>query len=85
MSAIRVITNAKMHSRLRAIIRAGGGGKFLGVLGVPRFLGQPGYMTVYFDSPATGSTMTMLVRGLTAEKVRQHLKESDAKFGILTR
>ena len=70
------------HKRLQDIIAAGGGGTFRGVIGVPSYKEKPSYMTVYFDSPATGSTMTMLVRGLTAEKVRQHLKESNARFGL---
>lgn len=68
------------HKRLRKIVRAGGGGTFRGVTGVPAFKGKPAYFLVFFDSPATGSTMTMYVRGLTPEKVRQHLVESNAKF-----
>lgn len=39
-------------------------------------------MIVYFDSPKTGSTMTMLLAGLTAEHVAGHIKESNLKFGV---
>lgn len=71
-----------MNERLRAIVTAGGGGKFRGTQRVPALPPKPAYLLVYFDSNATGSTMTMRVRGLTAEKVRQHIKESNAKFGL---
>lgn len=72
-----------MNERLKHIIAAGGGGAFRGVNRVPAF-GKPAYYIVFFDSPATGSTMCMKVRGLTAESVKQHLEESNIKFGIYT-
>ena len=70
------------HKRLRSIVRAGGGGKFRGVVGVPSLNNAPAYFTVYFDSKRTGSTCTMRVAGLTPTKVRIHLLQSNEKFGI---
>jgi hypothetical protein len=69
------------HQRLRRIITAGDGGTFRGVSEVPAFNG-PRYYFVFFDSPKTGSTMTMRLKGLTAKAVREHIKESNVKFGV---
>jgi hypothetical protein len=77
------------HKRLRSIIRKGGGGRFRGVQIVPAIrygyraeFKAPAYAIVYFDSRMTGSTMTMYVRGITAEKVKEHLRLSNARFGL---
>jgi hypothetical protein len=72
-----------MLKRLRAIIEAGGGymlpHNFISE--VPAFGAKKKYY-VLFNSPATGSTLALPVCKLTAEKVRQHIKESNLKFGI---
>ena len=73
-----------MKSSLRAVIEAGGGATLSGrfISGVPAFKGKKAYYLVFFNSPDTGSTMCMKLLGLTAEKVREHIKESNLKFGI---
>ena len=37
---------------------------------------------VMFNSPATGSTLLLSEKGLTPDAVREHIKESNAKFGV---
>jgi hypothetical protein len=75
-----------MKRRLQAIITAGGGGVLNGVSVVPAFTTYgktiAAHSLVFFESPATGSTMCMQTRGLTADGVRKHIKESNEKFGI---
>lgn len=50
-----------------------GGGEY-----VPGMLGD----LVLFNSPATGSTLALHEADLTPEAVRQHIAESNAKFGV---
>lgn len=82
MSTAATRNDPNRHKRLRSIIAAGNGGAFHGVSEVPAYRRQPAYYIVFFDSPATGSTMTMPLAGLTPEAVRQHIAESNRKFGI---
>ena len=37
---------------------------------------------VLFNSPATGSTLALPESQLTAERVAEHIAESNAKFGV---
>ena len=57
------------HAR---IVEAGGGEY------VPGMLGD----LVLFNSPATGSTLALREADLTPEAVRQHIAESNARFGV---
>lgn len=57
------------HARIVAM----GGGEY-----VPGMLGD----LVLFNSPATGSTLALHEADLTPEAVRQHIAESNAKFGV---
>jgi hypothetical protein len=76
-----------MKKRLQRIISKGGGGRLVGIQNVPADLcphRKHGYRLVFFDSPATGSTMCMHVKGLTSDTVRVHVRESNKAFGIET-
>lgn len=57
------------HARIVAL----GGGEY-----VPGMLGD----LVLFNSPATGSTLALHEADLTPEAVRQHIAESNARFGV---
>ena len=54
------------------IVQAGGG------IYKPGMLGD----LVLFDSPATDSTLALHEADLTPEAVRQHIAESNARFGV---
>lgn len=51
-----------------------GGGRYVGV----QHLGEE--VLVLFNSPTTHSTIALPVLGLNVEKVRESIRESDAKF-----
>jgi hypothetical protein len=57
------------HAR---IVVLGGGDYIAGMLGD----------LVLFNSPATGSTLALREADLTPDAVRQHIAESNAKFGV---
>jgi hypothetical protein len=57
------------HARIVAL----GGGDY-----VPGMLGD----LVLFNSPATGSTIALREADLTPDAVRQHIAESNARFGV---
>lgn len=62
----------QINASHKAIVEQGGG------VYVPGMFGN----LVLFNSPATGSTLALPESELTADRVREHIAESNAKFGV---
>ena len=62
----------KVNAQHARIVEMGGG------IYKPGMLGD----LVLFNSPATGSTLALHEADLTPDAVRQHIAESNARFGV---
>ncbi len=69
----------------RTKICAEGGGEYVGVwyVGECGPKRKPGYVLVMFNSPLSGSTLALPAKKLTPEGVRQHITESNKRFGLV--
>ena len=62
----------QINASHKAIVEQGGGVYVAGMLG----------NLVLFNSPATDSTLALLESELTADRVAEHIAESNAKFEV---